>query len=90
MNGYVPETESGEPEPETESSEPEEPEPRLEVDEHDDVEVDGTPAVTEGFHPLSMVYGGGGVFGIGYSAGVARGLEAGGIHVSRAPALGTS
>jgi predicted acylesterase/phospholipase RssA len=56
----------------------------------DDVEVDGTPAVTEGFHPLSIVYGGGGVFGIGYSAGVARGLEDGGIPVSTAPALGTS
>jgi predicted acylesterase/phospholipase RssA len=56
----------------------------------DAVELDGSPAVAEGLHPLSMVYGGGGVFGIGYSAGVARGLEDGGIPVSSAPALGTS
>ena len=56
----------------------------------DAVEFDGSPAVVEGLHPLSMVYGGGGVFGIGYSAGVARGLEDGGIPVSTAPSLGTS
>lgn len=40
--------------------------------------------------PLSMVYGGGGIFGIGYCIGVAHGLAAGGIPVSTAPALGTS
>ena len=54
------------------------------------VDFDGTPAVAEGSHPLAMVYGGGGVFGIGYSAGVARGLQDGGIPVATAPALGTS
>jgi NTE family protein len=37
-----------------------------------------------------MVYGGGGAFGIGYSAGVAQGLSDGGIPVAAAPALGTS
>lgn len=41
-------------------------------------------------HPLSMVYGGGGVFGIGYTAGVAAGLAAAGVPVASAPALGTS
>lgn len=41
-------------------------------------------------HPLSMVYGGGGTFGIGYCVGVAHGLAAGGIQVTTAPALGTS
>ena len=56
----------------------------------DRVELEGSPAVAEGLHPLSMVYGGGGVFGIGYSAGVARGLEDGGVAVATAPALGTS
>lgn len=54
------------------------------------VELDGMPAVLEGHHPLAMVFGGGGVFGIGYSAGVAHGLAAGGIPVATAPALGTS
>ncbi len=54
------------------------------------VELDGTPAVVAGEHPLSMVYGGGGVFGIGYAVGVAHGLAAGGIPVATAPALGTS
>jgi NTE family protein len=37
-----------------------------------------------------MVYGGGGVFGIGYGAGVATGLGDAGIPVRTAPALGTS
>lgn len=54
------------------------------------VDVIGTPAVAHGPHSLSMVYGGGGVFGIGYCVGVAHGLAAGGIDVSSAPALGTS
>ena len=54
------------------------------------VELDGTPAIVAGEHPLSMVYGGGGVFGIGYCVGVAHGLAAGGIPVASAPALGTS
>lgn len=39
---------------------------------------------------MSMVYGGGGVFGIAYGAGVAHGLMAAGIDVAHAPALGTS
>lgn len=37
-----------------------------------------------------MVYGGGGVFGIGYCVGVAHGLAERGIPVATAPALGTS
>ena len=41
-------------------------------------------------HPLSMVYGGGGVVGIAYTAGVASGLTSSGIPVAQAPALGTS
>ena len=54
------------------------------------VDLDGQPAVVAGPHPLSLVYGGGGVFGIGYCVGVAHGLAAGGIPVATAPALGTS
>jgi NTE family protein len=37
-----------------------------------------------------MVYGGGGVVGIAYTAGVAAGLVSAGIPVAAAPALGTS
>jgi NTE family protein len=37
-----------------------------------------------------MVYGGGGVFGIAYGAGVAHGLAEAGIPVAEAPSLGTS
>ena len=40
--------------------------------------------------PLSMVYGGGGVFGIAFGAGIAHGLAEVGIPVATAPALGTS
>lgn len=54
------------------------------------VELDGSPRLLSGRHPLSMVYGGGGVFGIAYGAGVAKGLAEEGIEVRRAPALGTS
>ena len=54
------------------------------------VEVDGHPDLLEHRHPLAMVYGGGGVFGIAYTAGVAAGLESTGIPVSTAPSLGTS
>ena len=41
-------------------------------------------------HRLAMVYGGGGVVGIAYTAGVAAGLTTAGIPVAAAPALGTS
>ncbi len=61
--------------------------------EHSDpghVEVDGHPEVLEHRHPLAMVYGGGGVFGIAYTAGVAEGLADTGIPVTSAPSLGTS
>lgn len=61
--------------------------------EHSDeqkVDLEGVPSIIERRHPLSMVYGGGGVFGIAYGAGVARGLMASGIAVASAPALGTS
>ena len=54
------------------------------------VDIDGRPAVLSGPHDLSMVYGGGGVFGIGYCVGVAHGLAALGVPVATAPALGTS
>jgi NTE family protein len=54
------------------------------------VDLDGNPRLLAGLHPLSMVYGGGGAFGIAYGAGVAHGLAASGIPVSTAPALGTS
>jgi predicted acylesterase/phospholipase RssA len=54
------------------------------------VDVDGRPALLEGGHPLAMVYGGGGVFGIAYTSGVAAGLREAGIDVANAPALGTS
>lgn len=54
------------------------------------VDLEGVPSIIERPHPLSMVYGGGGVFGIGYGAGVAQGLARSGIPVARAPSLGTS
>ena len=54
------------------------------------VDVDGHPAVLEQRHPLAMVYGGGGVVGIAYTAGVAAGLASTGIPVGEAPSLGTS
>jgi NTE family protein len=54
------------------------------------VDLDGRPALLETRHPLAMVYGGGGVVGIAYTAGVATGLAAAGIPVATAPALGTS
>lgn len=56
----------------------------------DQVEVKGNPQILAGPHPLAMVYGGGGVFGIGYAAGVAFGLAELGIGVADAPSLGTS
>lgn len=61
--------------------------------EHSDpghVEVDGHPELLEHRHPLAMVYGGGGVFGIAYTSGVALGLMDTGIPVASAPSLGTS
>lgn len=54
------------------------------------VELDGEPALLATHHPLSMVYGGGGVFGIAYGAGVAHGLASSGVAVTTAPSLGTS
>lgn len=58
--------------------------------EDGNVVFDGTPALMAARHPLAMVYGGGGVFGIAYTAGVAMGLAAAGVPVSTAPSLGTS
>jgi NTE family protein len=62
--------------------------------EHTDprhVDLDGAPAVVRlPEHPLTMVYGGGGAFGIAYGLGVAHGLASAGIPVAGAPALGTS
>jgi NTE family protein len=54
------------------------------------VDLDGRPSIVERPHPLAIVYGGGGVFGIAYGAGVAHGLSQVGIDVASAPALGTS
>jgi NTE family protein len=54
------------------------------------VDLDGRPRLLAAHHPLAMVYGGGGVFGIAYGAGVAHGLAETGIDVAGAPALGTS
>ena len=54
------------------------------------VDFDGRPSLVAARHPLAMVYGGGGVFGIAYTAGVAAGLADAGIPVATAPALGTS
>ncbi len=54
------------------------------------VEFDGRPELVEHRHPLAMVYGGGGVFGIAYTSGVATGLAETGIAVATAPSLGTS
>lgn len=54
------------------------------------VELDGLPALVAACHPLAMVYGGGGVFGIAYTAGVATGLAEAGVPVATAPSLGTS
>ncbi|MEZ5179521.1 MAG: patatin-like phospholipase family protein [Acidimicrobiales bacterium] len=60
----------------------------MQVDAH--VDVDGAPDVLEAPHPLSVVYGGGGVFGIAYGLGVANGLADVGVPVATAPSLGTS
>lgn len=54
------------------------------------VAFDGSPAVLARRHPLTMVYGGGGVFGIAYTSGVAAGLAEAGLDVAAVPALGTS
>lgn len=54
------------------------------------VEVDGDPDLLEAPHDLSLVYGGGGVFGIAYGAGVAHGLADAGLPVATSPSLGTS
>lgn len=54
------------------------------------VEIEGEPDLVERRHPLAMVYGGGGVFGIAYGVGVAHGLARSGIDVAAVPALGTS
>jgi predicted acylesterase/phospholipase RssA len=56
----------------------------------ENVDLRGRPALFAERHPLAMVYGGGGVFGIAYTAGVAAGLEEAGWPVRTAPALGTS
>jgi NTE family protein len=54
------------------------------------VELDGHPELLDHRHPLAMVYGGGGVFGIAYTVGVAVGLIESGIPAATAPSLGTS
>ena len=60
-------------------------------DEHDSTVADErAPGVWSAPHALSMVYGGGGVFGIAFGLGVAHGLIESGLPLSTAPALGTS
>ena len=54
------------------------------------VELAGSPSIVERRHQLSLVYGGGGVFGIAYGLGIAGGLAEHGIPIATAPALGTS
>ncbi|MFN8017935.1 MAG: patatin-like phospholipase family protein [Acidimicrobiales bacterium] len=54
------------------------------------VEVDGSPEVLGALHERSVVYGGGGVFGIAYGTGVAHGLAAEGLDLAAVPSLGTS
>ncbi|HRW36146.1 MAG: patatin-like phospholipase family protein [Acidimicrobiales bacterium] len=54
------------------------------------VAIDGDPDIVAEPHALSMVYGGGGPFGIAYGLGVATGLAEAGIDVAGAPSLGTS
>jgi predicted acylesterase/phospholipase RssA len=54
------------------------------------VDLDGRPELIAHRHPLAMVYGGGGVFGIAYCSGIAAGLSDTGIPVETAPSLGTS
>ena len=63
---------------------------RHEHSEPGNVEVNGRPVLVAAHHPLAMVYGGGGVFGIAYTSGVAAGLADAGIPGCAAPALGTS
>lgn len=63
---------------------------RHEHSQDGNVELIGEPRVLSGPHRLSMLYGGGGAFGIAYGAGVAHGLATQGIPVAGAPALGTS
>src|SRR5215203_1444576 len=59
-------------------------------EERGSVVLDGLPALVAARHPLAMVYGGGGVFGVAYTIGVATGLAEAGVPVAAAPALGTS
>jgi NTE family protein len=54
------------------------------------VDAIGAPAIAGPLHPLALVYGGGGAFGIAFGLGVAHGLAQAGIPVAAAPALGTS
>ena len=58
--------------------------------EPENVDIDGRPSLLQSRHPLAMVYGGGGVFGIAYTSGVAQGLADQGLPVCTAPSLGTS
>jgi len=60
------------------------------LDSPRDLGVVATPAPQTARHALSMVYGGGGLFGIAYTAGVAAGLLHAGLPVATAPSLGTS
>jgi predicted acylesterase/phospholipase RssA len=46
--------------------------------------------IERGRRPLAMVYGGGGVFGVAYTSGVAQGLADRGVPVRTTPSLGTS
>jgi predicted acylesterase/phospholipase RssA len=56
----------------------------------ENVDVDGSPELLDHRHPLAVVLGGGGVWGIAFNMGVAEGLIAAGVPVDRAPSLGTS
>lgn len=64
--------------------------PHHEHSQPGNVDFDGHPEIVEARHPLALVFGGGGVFGIAYNMGVAAGLTDAGFPVGEAPALGTS
>jgi NTE family protein len=51
---------------------------------------DAEPAAGDSLPPLSAVFGGGGVFGIGYALGVCNALADAGVDLGAAPLLGTS
>jgi len=52
--------------------------------------IDAEPTAGDSLPPLSAVFGGGGVYGIGYALGVCDALSDAGVDLTSAPMLGTS